>query len=241
MRGFLYFFVTFCMAICAQARTCHDVLFEAQFGIGVARWHEEQLSAERMQAATGVAKPLKYTAIETVDGIKFSESDLFKSTSDLIIGVDVEGHTRGHTYLKIEKTRVDGRMFYRPHSVENESSVLSPGLIIRFKNIPEANKEALREWLDKSEVLKAPTCVAFACTVLYKFGGFENGPGGIFRRYWFPSSLLKHLAVNGLVGADGHPIEFEIYTLNSDISRFWKDLPSMQTVPGFIFKVFRAP
>ena len=55
-----------------------------------------------------------------------------------------------------------------------------------------------------------------------------------------PSSFLQHIADNPIMGDDGQELEPEVYTINSDIRKFWDHLPAWQHGASFFWKVFTA-
>jgi hypothetical protein len=191
-----------------------------------------------LKKETGADRTVAITALKTRDEKRLSETEIFGDTADLVIAIDVMGNTHGHTYLLINGTRVDGRMFYSPHTEVEKDWTISNGLIIRYKNLPPENREALLKWLASDEVLHTATCVEAACKILYEKAGLSNAPR---KNFWFPSKLLAHLANRGITGADGKRVYPEIYTINRDARTVWDNLPNWKAVPKFIFKVFFDP
>ncbi len=238
MWSFLFF-----LSMQVNAQSLCDDLFASLQVARLVTTNIEAVSVERVpmsvvEKETGAKRTLRITSLKTKGGAKFSELEIFNDQSDLIIGIDITGNTQGHTYLIVNGTRVDGRMFFAAHTEMEEGWDLSNGLIVRYKNLPPENKAALLEWLNGDETLHVPTCVAAACKILFKEADFENKPS---RNYWFPSKLLAHLAKTGLVGSDGKKIPAEIYTINTDVQKMWNNLPSWKSVPFFIFKVLFDP
>lgn len=217
--------------------TCDESL-KLRFTSNVASFRRVTVPLETVEKKMGANRDIEVIEFRTLDEKRFTEKDLFNESADLIVGIDVMGNTQGHTYLVIDGVRIDGRMFFAPQTEIKEGWTLSNGLIIRYKNLPKANKDALKAWLETPTVLRTPTCVAAACQILYDIGRFENPPP---KKYWFPSRLLKHLARNGLTGDDGSRILPEIYTVNRDIFKVWSNLPDWKSVPFFIFKVLFDP
>lgn len=201
---------------------------------------DKTVDANLFHQHTEVKRPLNYTAIKTCDGKRFSESEMFLEKSDLIIGIDVTGNTKGHMYFIINDessgTRVDGRMFWAGYTTSTEWTI-SPGLIIRYTGLSPEDKLALIDLLKRDLPLKSATCVGLTCKYL-----LAEGPLAVDGKiHIFPSIQLQALAEHGLKGSDGQLLEPEIFTVNSEIDLFWNNLPSWQTVPKFIFKVFFDP
>jgi hypothetical protein len=225
-----------------EAAPCDEALarpdIAARFTENVESFRAVTLPLETIASEMGAKREIEVVEIRTKGGERFSERELFKEESDLIIGIDVMGNTQGHMYQVIKAVRIDGRMFFAPHTEEREGWKLSHGLLIRYKKLPQRNREALHAWLESPEILRTATCVAAACRIIYGVGGFENAPN---KNFWFPSRLLQHLARTGLVGDQGEKIYPEIYTLNKDVYKIWENLPSWKSVPFFIFKVLFDP
>ncbi len=234
-------FVFFFMGSAVGAiEPCHRALSsaEVQFTENVVSAERFEISEEEIFKETGVRRAVEITALETKGGARFSERDIFGDEADLIIGIDVMGNTQGHTYMVVRGVRVDGRMFYAPHTEVKENWTLSQGLVIRYRRLPSANRKALFEWLESEKLIKTPTCVVAACKVLFEEAGFENPPE---KNFWFPSKLLKHLLKTGLVGDSGERVYPEIYSLNRDVRAIWNNLPDWKAVPSFLLKVLFDP
>jgi len=235
-----YSFLIFILALSfveVQAGQCGGPLrdVDALFTQNVLSAVPKQIAIENMEEKTGVSRTLEYVELRTKGEAEFSEPALFTDNSDLIIGVDVTGNTHGHMYMIINGARYDGRMFWAPSTVKKSDWRINKGLIIRYKGMPEANKQKLIEYMSAEEnATHTATCVAGACTVLYQFSEFGIDPGKL---YWFPANYLKYLAENGLYGKDGVRLQPTIYTINHDINLFWDNLPTLRKVPSFIFKV----
>lgn len=219
----------------AAASVCDTYFSELQENI---RWSRDEISISETRKKMGAHRKLPYTKIETPNQAPFHELDIFKEPADLIVAIDVTGNTQGHTYLIIDGTRFDGRMFFAPHTVVKAGWKINRGLVIRYRHVPEENLKALVAWLESEQVMRTPTCVAAACKILYDVANFGGAPK---RNYWFPSTFLKNIAQNRLIGVEGKPLEPEIYTVNSDIRLFWNNLPNWIRVPTFLFKVLFDP
>ncbi len=238
---FIRFFILFLNTFILGSTRCEDNCDEAlklRFTSNVASFRKVNVPLETVERKIGATRDIEVIEFQTLGEQRFSEKDLFNEPADLIVGIDVMGNTQGHTYLVIDGIRIDGRMFFAPQTEIKEGWTISNGLIIRYKNLPKANKDALKAWLETPTVLRTPTCVAAACQILYDIGRFENPPP---KKYWFPSRLLRHLARNGLTGDDGSRILPEIYTVNRDVYKVWSNLPDWKSVPFFIFKVLFDP
>lgn len=238
------FLLAIVSSLSAHGSECTGGPLGARFTTSVERCIPGHIPATEMKKNTGSAIDLDYVSIETVGQNSFSEKDIFTDSSDLIIGIDVTGNTQGHTYLIINGDRIDGRMFFAPDTITEKEWHLSRGLILRYKNVPTENLNKLVQWVKSDQIIKTPTCVVAANIILFEKGGFR-GPRHVLtgrpKHYWFPSTFLKFLAKNGLVGTDGQRIHPEIYTINSDIHMFWNHLPTLYRVPTFFFKVLFDP
>ncbi|MDB5038707.1 MAG: hypothetical protein JWQ35_2235 [Bacteriovoracaceae bacterium] len=221
------------------------------------------VTPEEASKTMGVRRAFKLGQIKTEPGKRFIETEIFKKPAAFMIGLDVTGNTHGHEYLAASdkgssnerKTYAyDGRLFFNLPDVVKGDWHFSDGVIIRAENIPEENRAKLLAYfeavvarkelktLSPSKVKKLPnvraaTCIASACKVIYNIAGFKNNLG----HPWFPSTFLKHLAEHRLIGADGKPVEFEIYTLNADYKTFWNNLPQLRRIFQYMGPVFRNP
>lgn len=209
-----------------------------QFTSNVDGFSVRTISKEDAEKRLNVHRAFNYTVLLTKNGQNFSEQDLFNDKSDLIIGIDTEGNTQGHTYLIINDKRIDGRMFFALDTVIDEGWTLSKGILLRYKNVPQETKDRLVAWLNSGKTFRTATCVATGCRLLYEIAQFQNPPD---HDYWFPSKLLKHIAQTGLVTKEGVPLTPEIYALNSDITSVWNNLPNAVKVPTFLFQVLFDP
>ncbi len=219
----------------ASASSCDTYFSELQ---ELVQWTRDEISIDETRQKMGAHRNLPYTRVETPNAVPLHELDIFKEPADLIVAIDVTGNTQGHTYLIINGTRFDGRMFFAQHTVQKTDWKINRGLVIRYRHVPEQNLRALVEWLESEQVMRTPTCVAAACKILYDIASFGGAPK---RNYWFPSTFLKNIAKNRLIGVDGKPLEPEIYTINADIRMFWNNLPNWIRVPTFLFKVLFDP
>ena len=181
------------------------------------------LSGDITEEYIGTNKEFKYTYLKTDQRSKFKESDLFNDKSDLIIGVDTEGFTKGHVYMVIDDIRVDGRLLFARHTELRKKWEISNGIFVRLKGLPKENKQKLLELVASEETVRDLTCVASACKIIFEYGGL-NGPG---KEYLFPSDLLKYiLDKNHELSNNPNRLKFEIFTLNSDAATVLKNLPT---------------
>jgi hypothetical protein len=194
-----------------------------------------EVPALEMKKYTGIALPLQYTALETVGRKALLEKDLFSEPADLIIGIDATDRVPGRAYLVVNGTRVDGQMYWRSRTIKTEDWKLSRGLVIRYRNLPADIKARLWSWLQSNESLRAPTCEAAACIVLFERAKLGD-PG---KRFWFPKTLLNFLVTTGLADSTGHRLTAEIFTINEDIRVFWSGFPTLIRMPTFINNMAR--
>jgi hypothetical protein len=217
-----------------SARVAPELL--SRFGSPVTGVEEVTLSVRNRGSSQPARKVILHSL--STHGEVLNEKEVFKDESDLIIGIDATGNTHGHLYMIINGVRVDGRMFFGAHSEAEKNWRISDGLVIRYKNLPAKEKAALLKWLQSDEIVKAATCVQAACKILYDIAGFSNAPK---RNFLFPSSFLSHLNEYGILGENGQRLFPEIYTINRDARTFWDELPTVGTVPFFLFKVLLDP
>jgi hypothetical protein len=217
---------------------CSDRLSFIQLSSKVGSFENGIIPLDELDLKTKSAIPIKYTSLKTINGQSYTEAELFNDRSDLIIGVDTTGKTKGHMYLIINGVaRVDGRMFYAPTTVDIKNLELSDGLILRYKNLPPENKQKLLDWLTSSKNVHGPTCVSVGTKIVFNIA--DLAPGA--RDYWFPSTFLRYLTTTGLVGTHGEPVKPDIYLINSEIHYFWNNLPRWRTIPKFLFQVLFDP
>lgn len=211
-----------------------------KLGPAVASATPGTVTVAQVQDEMGVARQLDYIGLETVNGAKdVPLKDVFPDydkEGDLIVGIDVNGNTQGHMYLIVDGVRIDGRMFFKGHDETSEPQI-SNGLAIRYRNIPEPNRTKLLEFVRSSEALKSPSCVATACKILYREAGFESGAKR--PTHWFPGPYLKTIAEHGISGESGERMTPEIYTVNTEVERFWNNLPTWKGVWRFLVPVFK--
>lgn len=121
----------------AVPASCSDSLSYIQLGSKVQSFETGIVPFEELGIPAHPSVPVKYVSIKTVNGQAYTEDELFNDKSDLIIGIDTTGKTKGHMYLIINGVaRVDGRMFYAPSTVDQKNLYLSDGLILRYKIFP---------------------------------------------------------------------------------------------------------
>ncbi len=201
-------------------------------------WKKMTLSGEKTEEYIGTNKEIKYTYLKTDQRKRFKESDLFKDGSDLIIGIDTEGYTKGHVYMIIDNVRTDGRLLFAQHTKQKEKWEISNGIFVRLKGLPEENKQKLYELIASEEVVRDLTCVAATCKIIFDYGGL-NGPG---KEFLFPSGLLKYvLDKNHNLSKNPNSLKFEIFTLNADAEYVLKNLPTWWNVFPRILQVYLDP
>lgn len=205
---------------------------------------ERTIPANEIMAQVGVNRELHMTELRTRDSQRFKESELFQGEpADLIIGFDNSGNTQGHMYLSVRGEndvmyRYDGRLFFRPQDVTKDDFRLSPGMILRYKKIPEIHRRRLIALMESKMKIRRPTCVASAWSVLHEISHFASDSR---LRPWFPGTFLKVFAQHGLVTEEGQRLTPEIYTINADAHDFWNNLPTWKRVWKFIIPVIMNP
>ncbi len=200
----------------------------------VKSWSKESLPKEIVEAELGTEKPIDYIAIKTDLRKKVQEEDLFTDQSDVILGIDTAGYTKGHMYMIINNMRIDGHILFAAPTEVKKNYTLSRGLFIRIKNLPEANKKRLQNWVSSGKATRAVTCVAVACKFLFEKAGLK-GPKSYF---WFPSEILGFIVEKGLIGTKKQKASIEIYTLNEKLDKIIEELPTWLTLPKLFFMLF---
>ena len=201
-----------------------------QFSDKVVSAEAGKIDIETVQKKLKTIRILDYVALQTINQAEFAESKIFlDEPADLIIGIDITGNTQRHMYLLINQGRFDGRLFFAAHTFEATDWVLSNGLIMRYKGIPQSTKQRLIDYLDSEQTIRAPSCVSASCKLLFEKGDLQ-GPG---KWFWFPSTFLRYLEQNNLKTLDRIIIKPEIYTLNADIHQIWNNLPRWKRVLKF--------
>jgi hypothetical protein len=222
-------------------------------------WQRVTVNPSEAAKRMGVSREFEIIQIQTKEGERLQEREVFTKPADLIIAFDSTGNTQGHMYLGIrgvngefQSYRYDGRLFFRDPDVTPNTWRLSDGLAIRYESIPEFHRRKMLETIDrllepsppvgssaKKFTIRAPTCVASACRLLYEFGLFKTDIQGKFP--WFPSTFLRHLARTGLVTQEGTRLTPQIYTINRDYKIFWNRLPNWWRTILFIVPVMLKP
>jgi hypothetical protein len=235
---------SFCLEIFEEGSS-----YKGLFTKKVASYKVTSLRPKEMKEIAGVKRFLKVVSIKTVPGEIVTERDLFKDgVSDLIVGIDSEGNTRGHAYLVIKfpngkQVRVDGRLFRQGYDLTKEDDLwkISNGAFIRLRNIDPYHMEKLLDFInnrDQRSEVKNWTCVGVACQFLFEIAELISGPEG--RRPWFPSTLLRHVARYGFRDVYGNQIPVEVYTLNESPDFFWNRLPKHRSVLEFIWSMVKT-
>ncbi len=200
----------------------------------VKSWSKESLSKEVVEEELGTEKAIDYIAIKTDLRKKVQEEDLFNDQSDVILGIDTTGYTKGHVYMIISNKRIDGHILFAAQTEVENTYTLSRGLFIRIKNLPEANKKRLLKWATSGNATRAATCVAVACKFLFQRAGLK-GPKSYF---WFPSEILGFIVEKGLIGTKKQKATIEIYTLNEKLDKIIDGLPTWLSIPKLFFMLF---
>ena len=168
----------------------------------------------------------------------FREEEIFTDSSDVTLGIDVTGFSKGHMYLIVSpkrkgksKFRWDGRLGFRKDRL-SFFPVLKEGLVIRYKGVPESHLNNMHEFVTSKLKIRAATCVASTCKLLFDIGRLEGYPSN--SKTWFPHTFLMKLIQSELVTQDGITIKPEIYTINRKYEEFWEALPRWYTAHQFI-------
>lgn len=199
----------------------------------IVRWEKTQLPTELVPNKT-IETSLDYVYLKSKKGT-VKESDLFTDTSDLILGIDTNGNTRGHVYMIVNNKRVDGHILYTAQTETHEDWSLSKGLFIRIKGLPEKNKQKLLQWAQSEDSVRGMTCVAVACKILFKKANLIKAPK---KDFWFPSDIFEFIVDHGLYGHKNKKLDIEIYTLNQKAEDVLANLPTWNTLPKLFFMLF---
>jgi hypothetical protein len=132
----------------------------------------------------------------------------------------------------IDGRRVDGRMFFGPTTIERAGWKVSNGLMIVYKKLPPEAKKNLVDWVNSGKVIKSATCAVTTCKVLFDIATFDKAE----KNYLFSEPVLKHLLFSD-VHIAGSPSSPQVYTVNTDFSTVWRELPTWKNVPSFFFRV----
>lgn len=199
-------------------------------------WQQSVLKSSRAEKYinTTVKKDLNYTFIKTDQRRKLTESDLFNDKSDFILGIDTEGHTRGHVYMIINDVRVDGHILFAAQTETKTKWELSNGLFIRYKGLSAEGKQQLIDWINSDNNTRGMTCVAVACKLLFDKAGL-NGPR---KSFWFPSEILEYVLNNESSITRQNTASIEFYTINYKAEYVLRNLPKWSTLPKLFFMLF---
>ncbi len=240
LRKGIFSFLIFIFAFNAYANTCAGLFsgLSAQPQLrteSLVRWEKTKLPMELIKQDRSRQKSLDYIYLKTKKRTNIKESDLFSDTSDIIIGIDTTGYTRGHVYMIVNNKRVDGHILYAAQTERTENWSLSNGLFFRIKNLPEKNKRELMEWASSADSVRGMTCVTVACHVLFGKAKLIKGPKD---ELWFPSEIINFIVNRGLYGHKEQKVDVEVYSLNKKADVVLKDLPRWGTLPGLFFMLF---
>lgn len=221
----------------SHARVCSTVFSESPFKSEDVEFSRELIDPGLLSGTDAGQKRVPYIHVRSAEGARFSETELFREHADFVIGIDASGNTKGHMYVAMNNVRFDGRMFFAHSTFERSAWTIPPGLLIRYRNVPEEIKARLWDWMNSGETIQAPSCVAATCKLFFDKLDFQGGR----HRFWFPDRMIKHLLEEAPLANGGEPLQFEVYAFGKDFSTFWSELPSWRTVPRFFFKVLFDP
>lgn len=149
-------------------------------------------------------------------------TDLFGNSQEALLGIGQSGHS----YLVVGNVRYDGEIFAGFGTVRTNSTLISPGTVIRFKDLAPETIDALKNQLmqGKGKLLWSSNCYSGACNQL-KASGIRLAGG----QPLLPSSFFKRMFTKGFVDSTGKPISIEIYrTDNTSLDQLYRHLQNVQ-------------
>lgn len=210
----------------------------ADFGKVVVSAVPQQIALKDLDPNAPQGVNLYFTTLSTLGAKDYNEAELFSNKSDLIIGIDATGNSKGHMYVILDgDTRVDGRLFYLQPLIDKAHWVVSDGMIFRYKNLPPENKKRIISWYSSNPVSRGATCIVAGEKILFDIGEL----GRSSNHFWFPGEFLDYMTAKGLTDSQGEKITPEVYLINLEIHSFWSHLPRWKNVPRFLLKTLFDP
>lgn len=152
--------------------------------------------------------PLTYLKTTTPHN-EFKPIEIAKGHSERDLYI---GFTGGHTYFVHNGQRYDGGLSIVgvPSHINHRSELLSPGVVVRVRDLPTDMSQKLTAYLTNHKVGLTLTCSSGVCRVLRSNGMEMEGFGNLI-----PSRMLRNLVVNGVMTEANQKLEVELYLVNS--------------------------